>query len=146
MTHVYAPVYQAVKVAQILENTEFEGDDFAQAQVKMAATAHQAYERLRGAARVLPAAAGLSTKEAMVVSVADVVLSLHETHADTGSKIAALPDYLAALLTKLSAAVMVDEILLEQLPMLEGESKIAAEQCQLLGREYIMSMIGEILT
>ena len=146
MTHVYAPTYQAVKTAQILERADLEGDDFTQAQVKLAVTSHQAYERLRAAARGVRAGDGMGVKEAMVVGVADVVLSLHEAHVDTGTKTAAAPEKLAELLPKIAAAVMVDEVLLAQLPMLEGGSKMAAEHCQVLGREYIMSMIGEILT
>lgn len=145
MTHVYAPVYQAVKTAQILENSLFEDVDFARAQVKLASLADEAYGRVRAAARGTRAGEGLAKKEAMAVGVADVVMSLYATHADTGTKVAALPSHVALILQKVAAAVLVDEVILEQLPMLEGSSKTAAEQCQLLGREYIMSLIGEVL-
>ena len=145
MTHVYAPTYQAVKVAQILENSSLEGDDFTQAQVKLARVADDAFQRLRVAAFQQVHVNGQATKEAMVVGVLDTVMTLHEAHVDSGAKLAASPDHLAELLTKLAAAVMVDEVLLEQLPMLEGGSKTSAEACQLLGREYIMSLIGEVL-
>lgn len=145
MSHMYAPIYQAVKTAQILENTDLEGSDFVQAQTKLAGVAYEAYERLRAAARGVRAGDGLAQKEAMVAGIADVVVSMHEAHVDTGSKVAATPDHLALVLQKLAAAVMVDEVLLEQLPMLEGTSKTSAEACQLLGREYILSLIGEVL-
>lgn len=145
MTHVYAPTYQAVKTAQVLENADLEGADFVQAQVKLASTAHEAYERLRASVRGHRAGEGLAQKEAMVIGIADVVLSLHEAHVDTGAKIAALPEHLATVLQKIAAAVMVDEVLLEQLPMLEGTSKTSAEACQLLGREYILSLLAEVL-
>lgn len=144
MTHVYSPTYQAVKTAQVLERAELEGPAFFDAQVKLASGANDAYERLRLVARQ-HAASDLPVKEAMAVSMAKVALDLHDAHAATGSKIAALPDYLAELLQKLAAAVFVDEVLGEQLAMLEGDTKVAAEQCRLLGREYAMTLIGEIL-
>ena len=145
MTHVYASTYQAVKTAQILERADLQGDAFAQAQVKLADTANTAFQRLRVEAFKQASARGSVTKEAVAGEMLATVMALHEAHQDTGSKIAALPDYLAELLTKLAAAFMVDEVLLEQLPMLEGDTKISAEHCQLLGREYAMSLIGEVL-
>lgn len=145
MTHVYSPTFQAVKTAQVLENAALEGQAFVEAQIKLASDAHDAYERIRRAARDCPEGAGLAVKEAMVVGVCKVALDLHDAHAAAGSKIAALPDYLADVLQKLAAAVFVDEVLGEQLTMLEGETKLSAEQCRLLGREYIMTLIGEIL-
>lgn len=145
MTHVYAPVYQAVKTAQILDDADLDGADFVQAQMKLAVLAHDAYERMRTASRGTRASDGLGAKEAMVVGVVETALALHEAHGDSGAKTAALPEHLADVVAKLAAAVMVDEVLLEQLPMLEGTSKLAAESAQLLGREYIMSLIGEVL-
>lgn len=145
MTHVYASTYQAVKTAALLDAQPLEGDDLLDAQIKIAGTAYDAYERLREVSRGTRAADGLAQKEAMAVGVVDTVMQLHAAHADFGAKTAASPDHLADLLPKIAAAVFVDEVLLEQLPMLEGESKLAAERCQLLGREYIMSLIGEVL-
>lgn len=145
MTHVYAPTYQAVKTAQVLESRALEGDAFVEAQIKLATVSFDAYERIRLAAAQLPAPTELTTKEAMVVRVAELALAMYDDHADTGAKVAALPDYLAHVLQKLASAVFVDEMLLEQLPTLEGETKLAAEQCCALGREYIMTLIGEIL-
>lgn len=145
MKHVYAPTYLAIKTAQVLETAVLEGRDFVEAQVKLASTANAAYDRIRAAATQLPVTAGLTTKEAMVVRVVDVALSIHDTHLDTGAKVAAAPDALAAVLQKLATAVFVDEVLTEQMCMLEGETKVAAAQCQLLGREYVMSLIAELL-
>jgi hypothetical protein len=142
---VYAPTFQAVKTAQVLVNHAFEGPAFVEAQVKLAEVAFGAYERIRAAAAKMPADGDLSSKEAMAVNVVRVALSLHDAHVDTGSKVAALPDYLASVLQKLASAVLVDEVLLEQLPTLEGETKLAAESCRALGREYIMTLVGEIL-
>lgn len=145
MTHVYAPTYQAIKTAQVLENSALEGAEFVTTQVKLAVIADSAYDRLRAVAVQYAIPAGLTAKEAAAAQMVSVALALHETHCDTGSKIAALPEYLAEVLQKLAAAVLVDEVLTEQLPMLEGETKIAAERCQLLGREYAMMLVGEIL-
>lgn len=146
MTHVYAPTYQAVKTAQVLENADLEGADFLQAQFKLAGIAHEAFQRLRVEAFRQVQVDGEATKEAMVVGILDTVLALHEAHVDTGAKTAAQPEHLAEVLTKLAAAIMVDEVLISQMSMLEGTSKTAAEACQFLGREYVMSLIGEVLT
>ncbi len=145
MINVYAPTYRAVKTAQVLENSALEGRDYVDAQVKLAHTAFDAYGALRDAAMSMPKTAGLSQKEAMVANLASLALSLHEVHVDTGSKTAASPDHVAAVIQKLATAVFVDEVLMEQLAMLEGDTKVAAEQCQMLGREYILSLLGEIL-
>ena len=145
MTHVYAPTYQAVKTAQILDAHPLEGVAFVEAQVKLAEVAYDAYERIRTAASRFPAPDGLPDNEAMSVRVAQVAMALYQDHVDTGSKVAATPNHLAYVLPKLAAAVLVDEMLLQQLPMLEGDTKAAAEQNQALGREYIMTLVGEIL-
>lgn len=145
MTHVYAPTYQAVKMAQVLENPTLEGEAFVEAQMKLAAVSFDAYERVRLAASQLPVPAELTTKEAMVVRVAELALAMYDDHADTGAKVAAVPEYVAHVLQKLASAVFVDEMLLEQLPSLEGDTKLAAEQCRALGREYIVTLFGEIL-
>ena len=145
MINVYVPTYKAVKTAQVLESSALEGRDHVDAQVKLAQVALDAYDTLRNAASSMPLATGLSKKEAMVANVTSLAISLHESHADTGSKTAAAPDYLAAVIQKLATAVFVDEVLMEQLSMLEGDSKVAAENCQTLGREYILTLLGEIL-
>jgi hypothetical protein len=141
VTHVYAPTYRAVKTAAVLSNDDFPEHELVEAQYKLATLANEAYERLRSAAR----RGGGDTKQAAALGFADVALQLHVAHTDTGAKTAAPPEHLAQVLFKLAAAVIVDEALLEQLPMLEGESKHAALRCQSLGREYAMSLIGEIL-
>lgn len=145
MINVYAPTYRAVKTAQVLENSALEGREYVDAQVKLARVAFAAYDTLRTAASSMPLASGLSQKEAMVANVLSLAVSLHDAHVDTGAKVAAAPDTLASVIQKLATAVFVDEVLMDQLNMLEGESKVAAEQCQQLGREYILSLIGEIL-
>lgn len=145
MLHLYAPTYRAVKTAQALERSAVEGPAFLDAQVKLAQTAFAAYDTLRDAATALPPPAELSGKEAQVAKIAHLTLALHEAHVDTGTKTAASPDHLAQVIQKLATAVFVDEVLMEQLGMLEGDTKLAAEQCQRLGREYILTLLGEIL-
>lgn len=145
MFNLYAPTYQAVKIAQALEATVLEGPEAADTQVKLAQMASQTYDAIRRAASTMPPPAGLSVKEAMAVNAAAVALALHSAHVDTGSKVASSPDHLASAVSKLATAVFVDEVLLEQLPMLEGDTKVAAEQCQRLGREYIVSLLNELL-
>ncbi len=145
MKNVYVPAYQAVKTAHVLANSALEGRDYVDAQIKLAEVANDAYELIRTAAMSLPLDPMLTAKEAMATRVAALALNLYETHTDLGSKIATHPDYLAEILEKLATAVIVDEVLSEQLPMLEGETKLAAQQCQYLGREFAMSLVGEIL-
>lgn len=143
--NVYASTYRAVKTATVLDNADLTGREYVDTQVKLAHVAYEAYDRLRAAAQARTGTAAHRQKEAMAAAFVELALQLHTTHTDTGSKVAAHPDHLAPLLPKLAAAVVVDELLLEQLPTLEGGTKRAALQCQLLGREYAMSLIGEIL-
>lgn len=145
MLHLYAPTYQAVKTAQVLEAAALEGPETVDTQVKLAQLSSQAYESIRRVAATHAVPAGLTVKEAMAANVSAVALSLHRTHADTGVKVAASPDQLASALAKLATAVLVDEVLIDQLQMLEGDTKVAAEQCQRLGREYIVSLLNELL-
>lgn len=143
MSNLYVPTYRAVKTSQILENAELDGADYITAQQKLADVAFLAYANIREANN--PVVADLPTKEASVAGFVSAALALHEAHKDTGVKVAASPEYVAAIIEKLATAVFVDEVLQEQLSMLEGDTKIAAEQCQRLGREYVLSLIAELL-
>lgn len=145
MKHIYAPTFQAVKTAHVLEDAVLDGAEFVEAQVKLACMADTAYERIQRAAQHLPTPAGYTTKEAAAIRFVDAAMQLFETHLDTGVKVAADPQRIAGVINKLASAVMVDEVITEQLPMLEGATKVAAEECRRLGREFVMSLLGELL-
>lgn len=87
----------------------------------------------------------LRGKEASMTSMVKLALSLRDTHAATGEKLAASNDDVAANLQKLACAVYADEVLSEQLTKLAGNDFAKARLTQLLGREYMVDVMRHLL-
>ena len=87
----------------------------------------------------------LRSKEASVASMVKFVLSLRDTHAATGEKLAASNDDVAVNLQKLACAVYTDAVLSEQLTKLAGQDFAKARLTQLIGREYMVEVMRHLL-
>lgn len=80
-------------------------------------------------------------KEAAVASTARFMLSLRDTHAATGEKLASSHEDVAGSLQKLAYAIYTDAVIGEQLTKLAGEDYTKARLTQLLGREYAVDVM-----
>ena len=96
----------------------------------------QVYGKIRAASR----ADSSRGKEAAVNAFLDTVRSLRTSHVEVGQKIAASQETALDLFTKLAAAVFVDEVILGA-----GTLTKEAKLTQLLGREYAIELVRELL-
>jgi hypothetical protein len=83
----------------------------------------------------------LNEKEMTAVRAVKFAMSLRDTHATTGEKLAASPEETAELLQKFATAIYLDRVLDEQR---QAGVKEAAE-CQALGREYAVEILRSLL-
>ena len=85
---------------------------------------------------------GLLGKEANAIALASCAMSLRDTHAATGVKLAASFDQTASLLQKLACVAFTDSVLTEELLKAANED---TRTVQRLGREYGLAILGELL-
>jgi hypothetical protein len=147
MNPAYADLWAALKMGASLEKwASAEDREVAtRSQVENAKLCDSVIERaLKVASEQFPQRTLLG-KEAGVAAMTQLVLSLRDTHAATGEKLAAAPEAVADGLIKLATAVFTDLVISEQLTKLSGDEAQKARMTQLLGREYMVEAIRSLL-
>ena len=143
----YSEILTELRVGQGLEKLASCPDD----ELALHATLQQAelcdslFCKVQKLASESPISADLPRKEAMVAQMVRVVLDLRETHEATGEKFAAAPEVVIESLKKLATAVFVDGVLGEQLEKLAGTERDSTRAVQLLGREYAVHLMRNLL-
>jgi hypothetical protein len=93
---------------------------------------------------VTKATSGRATSK--MAAVADFLLGVRESHLATGVKTASSPDVVADTLTKLATALYLDDVLTESIAKSTGATKAASVSARLLGREYAVSLMRNLLS
>jgi hypothetical protein len=96
-------------------------------------------EKLKLAASKLPGST-------LYEKVASLVLGLRDTHQLLGEKNATAPDVQADALMKLSAAILLDDVLTDQLNKVAESEFVETKLARSLGREYVLHLVGALLS
>jgi len=122
--------------------SELEPEDQVEAQERIAAACDELFTSLVSAAAI-PTGASPTEKAAGVMTF---VLEMRNTLSSSGQKTAASPELALESAVKLATAIYVDEVVSGQLPNLAGEAKVSALRTRLLGREFAVSLLSNLLT
>jgi hypothetical protein len=144
MNPLYAEVLGELAQSSALEKLaeQDERDLSICAQMEQAELCDQFFDRVQKCAHEHFPETVLPRKEAAVIEMARCMISLRDTHASTGVKLAASFDETAALVQKLAVATFVDQVLAEELEKTADE---AIREVQRLGREYAVTLMRGLL-
>jgi len=148
---LYAHVWKTLRHTDNLEKVagEIDASTSAAVQVRHSEMCDGLFRRLKRASEALGFPGGLRGKEASAAKVACLLLDIRNTHTALGEKVAASPDTVADLATKLTTAAFVDDVLTEQLEKAAAaddyEGLVHLRGIQLLGREYAVSLMRGLL-
>jgi hypothetical protein len=78
-------------------------------------------------------------------NVIDYLITMRESHLDSGEKTAVSSEVVYDTLLKLAAALHVDEVLTKAARVETGETKTAALNARALGREYAVTLMRNLL-
>ena len=144
MNPFYVPVWSALDGVARLEKVAHatEGRDAAECQFKLAAECSRLYDFVRGQA--VSANPRGSDPAGVALSVTKFAAALAFTKHCLGEKTAAVDD-IRDILLKLATAAFVDTVLEGANASLTGVEKVAGLRVQLLGREYAVELMRELL-
>lgn len=138
----YPELCRDLKVVSAFEKvaSQVEEEFAPEAAEKLALACNEVFES------VLTRSGASGRYEVKSAQVIDFVLTLRDSHVEVGEKVATDTTLVSESIMKLATAVYLDDVISQTLPTLQGEAKEAALTTRLLGREYAVTLMRNLLS